>query len=644
MAQTIAISQVGGTISGGGNNTGIPAGGGAVPGDVSGITVSGAVDPVSLEISLIVTFTPPSDSGDTWTGVHAFLDIPDHGDGSTTAVVGTAVVGTSQVLGSFNPIDLGLQTDPTQPWYFSCPFPGSLGLNPNVNTPCRLYLASISVVSANELIQDGQPNATPNAAFTLTSLASGSPTAGTNITTNCGTIICQALGTDNSTGKQMSIFLATMGSVPNPLPKGWGYMLYLYTGSGVPTSTAGMTPLTGVCTTAGIVPPAKTDLVTDVQNSFAIQTPGTPTTATVYAVAGLVSAAGVFTPNNIVPGITYSCLISLGTSSGTINAAQAELSSLAAEMAVSSGLFGLAAAGVTNQFLGSAAVETVNIQNLAVTNPLLASLAVESANLANSSVTNAALGSGVVESSNIAALAVGTAAIDYGAITNALIANLAVGTAQIQNGAIENAQIGVAAVAYANIASCSVSSLLAGTATFTSTVVFENSSGPSVEITSTEVLVTGGTYTIGVNSSSGISISSSSASLDITTDISLTNGNYSAVLSSSSLVLAYSGGPNLSLFASSIYLTATINDYVEVLSGTINVVSSGQITSIAGNVLTTGDLVAAQLTLNAGTVAFPGTVAVGSAVAGSASLPSAPVGFLQVSIGGTVRNIPYYAT
>jgi hypothetical protein len=630
MAQTIAISQVGGTISGGGNNTGIPAGGGAAPGNVSGITVSGTVDPIALEISLIVTFTPPADSGDTWTGVHAFLDIPDHGDGSATAVVGTAVVGTSQVQGPFNPIDLGLQTDPTQPWYFSCPFPGSLGLNPNVNTPCRLYLASISVVSANELIQDGQPNATPNAAFTLTSLASGSPTAGTNITANCGTIVCQPLGIDTSTGKQMAPFLATMSSVPSPLPKGWGYMLYLYTGSGVPTTTTGLTPLTGVCTTAGIVPPAKSDLVTDVLNSFAIQNPGTPTTATIYAVAGLVSAAGVFVPNNIVPGITNSCLIQLGTSSGTINAAQAELSSLAAEMAVSSGLFGLAAAGVTNEFLGSAAVETVNIANLAVTNPLLAADSVEATQLAASSVTATA----------IANAAVGTAAIQNAAIDNALIANLAVGTAQIQNAALENAQLGTAVVAYGNIASCSVSSLLAGTATFTSTVIFENSSGPSVEITNSEVLVTGGAYTIGVNSSSGITVGSSSASLAITTDISMTAGSYSAVLSASSLVMSYSGGPNLSLFASSIYLTATVNDYIEVVSGTISIVSGGQSTTINGNTIGTGTVVAAEV--SASFYEFVGTHAT-SATAGSASaLPSAPAGYVEVVVGGGTVKLPYY--
>jgi hypothetical protein len=642
-----------------GGGTGIAPGGGAAPGNVSAITVSGTLDPVALEISLVVTFTPPSDSGDTWTGVHAFLDIPDHGNGSTGATVGSSTVGSATVLGPFNPIDLGLQTNPTQPWYFSCPFPGSLGLNPNTNIPCRLYLASISVVSANALIQYGQTNATPNAAFTLVSLASGSPTAGTNIAPNCGTIECQALSPDTSTGKSMSPFLATMGSVPANPPKGWGYKLYLYTGTGIPTSVSGLTPLTDVCTTAGLVPPAKADLVTDVLNSFAIQTPGSVQQATVYAVAGLVSANGTFTANNIVPAITNSCIIEIGTSTGTIDAAQQELSSLSAEMQVSSGLFGLAPSGVTNEFLGSAAVETINIQNLAVENPQLASLAVEATNLASGSVTNPAIGTSAVESSNIQNLAVGTAAIDYGAITQALIANLAVGNAQLQSACIENAQLGTAVVAYGNIASCAVSSLIAGTATFSSTVVFENSSGPAVTITSTEVEVTGGTYTIGVNSSSGISISSSSASLDITTSISITNGSYSAVFGASSIVLEYSGGPNLSLFSSSIYLTATTNDYVEVTAGTITLVSGGISTTITsssisvaggtggvgcGYVNCTGDITAATY-VQAATYYWNASIFT-TATAGTATLPSAPAGFMEVLVGtplgSTTYKIPLY--
>lgn len=633
MANTIAISQIGGAIAGGGNNTGIPAGGGTPPGNVSGITVTGSLDPLAREISLVVTFTAPTDGGDTWSGVHAFLDIPDHGDGTTGAVVGSAIVGTSTLLGPFNPIDLGLQTNPQQPWYFSCPFPGSLGLNPLVDIPCRLYLASISVVSANQLIQDGQPNATPNAAFTLVSQASGSPTAGTNITVNCGTIVAQALGTDTSTGKSMSPFLATMGSVPANPPKGWGYTLYLYTGTGTPSTVQGLTPLTGVCTTAGIVPPGKSDLVTDILNSFAIQTPGSPTQATVYAVSGLVDAGGNFTPNNIVPGITNSCLIELGTSTGTIDAAQAQLASLSAEMQVSGSLFGLAPAGVTNTFLGNAAVETINIQNLAVTNPLLAALCIQAANLSTGSVTATAIG----------ALAVGTAAIQTAAITSALIANLAVGSAQIQNASILNAHLGTAVVAFGNIASCSISSLIAGTATFSSTVVFQNSSGPAVTITSTQVAVTGGTYTIGVNSSSGISLSSSTASLDITSSaVTITQGSYSAVFSASQIVLSYSGGPNLSIFAGSIYLTASASDYIEVATGTVTITSSGASTFISGNVISTGTVSTVFANIQALNITG---VHQASATAGSASaLPSAPALYVEVSVSGTLYKIPCYNT
>jgi hypothetical protein len=204
-------------------------------------------------------------------------------------------------------------------------------------------------------------------------------------------------------------------------------------------------------------------------------------------------------------------------------------------------------------------------------------------------------------------------------------------------------------IAAANIGSCNVSSLTAGTATFSSTVTFANSSGPSVIITSTEVEVTGGAYTIAVNSSSGISISSSSASLDITSSsLTLTAGSFGVVVSSSQVQFTSSG-------ATATFSSTALN--ISPLSGGQSAVLDG-----AGALTLTGLTTSSKI--NGGIAEFEGSVTVGtpggtncqmtgttssSATAGSQSLPSAPAGFLDFYLdvnsggtGGTHVKIPYY--
>jgi hypothetical protein len=66
--------------------------------------------------------------------------------------------------------------------------------------------------------------------------------------------------------------------------------------------------------------------------------------------------------------------------------------------------------------------------------------------------------------------------------------------------------------------------------------------------------------------------------------------------------------------------------------------SSGQATVEMPNLV----LNSATPTVASGQVGLGSTTA-DTATAGSASLPDAPVGFLEVNIGGTVYKIPYYA-
>jgi uncharacterized protein YjbI with pentapeptide repeats len=249
-------------------------------------------------------------------------------------------------------------------------------------------------------------------------------------------------------------------------------------GTADPTVAANQFVVSSVQSLAGPVQPSKSDGIT-VPHSFEIPTPTSMQTAIVWLQSGLISGDLTFTPNNIVPGITPMWPITFGSTTGTTDASSVMAATIAASMLVVNGLFGVAPNGITNALLGSGAVATINIQNLAVTNPLLASLCVEAtnmaansvtagnsaiaalavvaANLANSSVTATAIANAAVGTAAIANLAVGTAAIQTGAITNALIANLAVSGAQIQLATITGANIGTATIAGANIGTATIS-------------------------------------------------------------------------------------------------------------------------------------------------------------------------------------------
>src|SRR5581483_5531353 len=251
------------------------------------------------------------------------------------------------------------------------------------------------------------------------------------------------LPVDNSTGKLLRPVLVDVASVPNNIP-GWCYRLVLTLAGQDPTNPANQRVVTGIETTTGPVPSGTDGITTP--HSFAVDEPTSPTNAIVWLQSGLIDAGGNFQPNNIVPAVTPHFPISYGTTTGVTDASQVMQATIAARMSVTNGLLDLATGGVSNQFLGTGAVATINIQNLAITNPLLASLCVQAANLAASSVTSTA----------IAALAVGTAAIQTGAITNALIANAAVGAANIISATITSAQIASATIAGANIASATI--------------------------------------------------------------------------------------------------------------------------------------------------------------------------------------------
>lgn len=446
---------------------------GVAPDDASGIAVSGFIDPLTYHITLTVEVTPPNPIGD-FIGCHLYFEGPDQ-SADDAMVVGESVLGVAAVGGRWFPLDIGRQVyvASQQPWTVS--FPGPPELDPNVDTPCRLYAVSFSTGVEKKLVQANQTDASPNQAFALVSLASGSPTGGTGVTKTSGAIVATVLPEENITGKLVTPVYVIVGTSPADIP-GWSSRLVLTFGNADPTKPENQFPIGPIITTAGPVFATGDGVATP--HAFVLDTPTAVMHAIVWLQSGLVDGGGNYRWNDIVPGITPEFPITYGTETGTIDARKVMAESIAASMAVVNELFGVAPEGITNDLLGPGSVATINIEALAITHPLLGSLVVEAnnlaansvtaangaiaalavvaANLANSSVTATAIANAAVGTAAIAALAVGTAAIQTAAITNALLANAAVSNAKIQSATITGASIASATIAGANIGTATV--------------------------------------------------------------------------------------------------------------------------------------------------------------------------------------------
>jgi hypothetical protein len=613
------------TNSGGGGSPPTP---GVAGGNVSAITVTGFIDPVSAAITLTVSVTPPSPLG-TFIGCHIYLEVPDQSSGQPYTVGSSTVGGSDAISGPWSPIDCGKQVyvASQQPWTLSVPGPPTL--DPTKNWPARIYCVSFSTSVENQLVEANQTGASPNQTFTLISLASGSPTAGTNITnltTVSGAqvgIVATALSPVNVNGKlqtPVEVIVTDVGT-----DKGWCYRLCLTYAGQDPTLPANQFYETGVENQAGPVPAAGSDGV-DVPHSFIIPTPTTVTQATVWLIAGLVDSNGNFQGNNLVPGITPQFGITFGSTVGTTDASSVMTATIAASMAVVNGLFGVASGGITNSLLGAGAVATINIQNLAITNPLLASLCVQAAQLASGSVTATA----------IAAAAVGTAAIQNAAITNALIANLAVSGAQIQSATITGANIasatiaganiGTATIAQANMASASIGTAQIQSLAVTDAKINDVSAGKitagtitaTISITSPVITVTSGSITLNLDGTNILKIANS------------TNTAYCQC----------NGWQWISQSTASLYTVAYMTPGQLILTSPGTGVPPDQGTLSAARIqLSNGG---SNLTLDLDNSGSANPLA-STASAGSATLPANPVGFLILKINGTSNKIPYYA-
>ena len=461
------------TANGGGGGGLGPTG--PAPDNVTITSVTGSVNPVSNLAVISVAVTPPSPIG-TFIGCHLYCEVPDQSS-QPAVVAGSTPVGSGAVTGRWSPIDIGEQVyvASQQPWTVQFPIPANLDASQPI--PSRLYANSFSVDIENLLVQANQPSPTPNQTFTLQPGGDrgGAATNITGLKTVTGALVglvVTVLAPVNDTGKLQTPFVAIVTDTPQGVD-GWTYQLVMTYGGLEPNAPKNQQVVTGLETQAGIVTGGTTS--GGVEYSFLLDTPKIVTYATVWLQAGLVED-GKFKGNNIVPGITPSFPVTFGSTVGTTDAAAIMTSSINSSMAIVSGLFGVADAGITNALLGPGAVGTINIQNLAVTQPLLAAAAVAASNLASGSVTNDALaalavatgniqdsaitsvkiGAAAVTAAAIGVAAVGTAAIQNAAITNALIANAAIDVTKIIDATITGAKIANATIAGANIGTATI--------------------------------------------------------------------------------------------------------------------------------------------------------------------------------------------
>jgi hypothetical protein len=486
VGDNITIVRAAGTLA-------MPPGGsgGAVPpGNPTSITVSGFIDGRTNSGELTVSVGEPTDIGDTIVGVHLWAEIPDQ---SATApfVVGTSTVGDgSTPAGPWGRVDLGKWAfSQTQPW--TVPFVVDPSVVANVNIPSRLYANPYSVAYEPPLVQANQSGPSPNQTFTLTSLQSGSPSAGTNITTLTGGdggiigIVATPLSPVNISGKLETPVLVDLTDTPANVT-GWLARLVLVVGGLDPTLEANWQVVSGPIAKSGPVYAPPGDNI-PVPHSFAVQTPKALTSATVWLQAGLAGggrASGGLKWNNIVPGITPSFPITYGSTTGTTDATAIMTATIDASMAIVTNAFGVAVGGIDSARLAALAVTAAKLAASSVTATAIANAAVGNAAIANAAVDNAQIVSATITGASIASATIAGANIATATITQANMASASIGTAQIQSASITDALI--VSLSASKITAGTISAVTITTATINSGTI----TGTSLSLTTNGITST----------------------------------------------------------------------------------------------------------------------------------------------------------
>lgn len=457
------------------------------------------MDP-SLRLSIKVT--PPSPLGEC-KGGHVWLEIPDQSTATAMRMDGTTPMdGTAVMAGQWSPIDAGKfpYVDVEQPWILELPPSVSI----RAATDIRVYVASYSDQVDNPLVRAGETGATPSTVVTVQPYSAPKPQSGSNVTELLVPSISASVGDAVSVAgklrRPISVEVDLTG-LTTPLPDNWAYQLVGYVNGDI---TGNPVLSSGYFSHEGLVEAGPDGIETP--HTFGPEEPTTSTSITIYAVAGLLiqrrpgqdqTARQDFKRNNIVPGITASASVTIGTTTGVIDPTEQMQAKLAATVEVLNGLFGVAELGISEGYLASLAVSTAKIQSAAVSLAKMATLSVDTAQLVDLSVATQKINNLAVGTAKLDSAAVTTAKIGNLQVTTALIANQAVGTSQIANLAVGTAQIADLAVTNAKIASLDVTKLNAGTIS------------AAISMTAPTLVITSGTVTVNIDASNYVKLTDS---------------------------------------------------------------------------------------------------------------------------------------
>ncbi len=296
MANTIAISQFGGSIAGSGGAS-TPA---AVTVGVITFAYIWANDLYSATstpqtLSLRVPYTKPS--GWTGTGVHAYVEDPDQSALPAFQLNGTTPLnGTTQLGGSWSPIDEGQFADDGS-GYITL----TLDQIPTVTTNIRVYLVAYNALSDPPLQRATSLTPSPSGVVTVTpppSFASGVENA--QLVTNLNADTQYAMDGEG----QLDLFITITWTPPND-PNYLGVQLTLFRPAPVTVARSGGG---GASPAVHLQPvrPTQTILATCATGNTLTTTISSFPTVTEFATLSAVSIGIGTSPNTIVNGVTPS--------------------------------------------------------------------------------------------------------------------------------------------------------------------------------------------------------------------------------------------------------------------------------------------------------------------------------------------------
>jgi hypothetical protein len=289
-------------------------------------------------------------------GADLFLEIPDQSGAPAALLDGSTLLdGSATMQGAWAPTPYGSfsYVAAQQPWTIT------LQLRVRAATSIRVYVSGYSDELHPTLVRFGQPGATPSATLTVSPPTITKPASGSNVTALQPPTPSASAAAEVTVGGILKTPISVtmdFSAFPTTADESWGFKLVGYKDNDLDSAQvleSGVSRFSGIYGTQVI--PAGPDGIDD-PHTFGPETPSEVIRVTIYAVSGLFGArmlhgrqSDEFLPNNIVPGITPSCTVTYGTTSGVLDLTATILSSVSSEFHIdpTSGKFAMNAVDFT---------------------------------------------------------------------------------------------------------------------------------------------------------------------------------------------------------------------------------------------------------------------------------------------------------